>query len=123
MHGTGIEKEVEICATNLANRTKCMSTNAILHVFTNFFPVSVHWCLVPPCQLLFRQMLSFFCYHLGDGTIVCLWHKYQGDRPRPNLQIEERCVEQAKTTTAEMLRSRVATAAHLEINVLTENVF
>jgi hypothetical protein len=28
MHGTRIEKEVEICATNLANKTKCMSTNA-----------------------------------------------------------------------------------------------
>jgi hypothetical protein len=26
--GTRIEKEVEIYATNLANRTKCMSTNA-----------------------------------------------------------------------------------------------
>jgi hypothetical protein len=25
---TGIDKEVEICATNLANKTKCMSTNA-----------------------------------------------------------------------------------------------
>jgi hypothetical protein len=24
---TGIEKEVEICATNLTNKTKCMSTN------------------------------------------------------------------------------------------------
>jgi hypothetical protein len=28
MHGTRIEKEVEICATNLANRSKCVSTNA-----------------------------------------------------------------------------------------------
>jgi hypothetical protein len=28
MRGTGIEKEVEICATNLANKTKCMSTSA-----------------------------------------------------------------------------------------------
>jgi hypothetical protein len=28
MRGTGIEKEVEICATNLTNRTKCMSTHA-----------------------------------------------------------------------------------------------
>jgi hypothetical protein len=28
MRGTRIEKEVEICATNLANKTKCMSTNA-----------------------------------------------------------------------------------------------
>jgi hypothetical protein len=28
MHGTGIEKKVEICTTNLANKTKCMSTNA-----------------------------------------------------------------------------------------------
>jgi hypothetical protein len=27
MRGTRIEKEVEICATNLANKTKCMSTN------------------------------------------------------------------------------------------------
>jgi hypothetical protein len=27
MHGTRIENEVEICATNLANKTKCMSTN------------------------------------------------------------------------------------------------
>jgi hypothetical protein len=27
MHGTGIEKEVEICATNITNKTKCMSTN------------------------------------------------------------------------------------------------
>jgi hypothetical protein len=25
---TWIEKEVEICATNIANKTKCMSTNA-----------------------------------------------------------------------------------------------
>jgi hypothetical protein len=28
MHGTRIEKEVEICATNLANKTKCKSMNA-----------------------------------------------------------------------------------------------
>jgi hypothetical protein len=28
MRGTRIEKEVEICATNLTNKTKCMSTNA-----------------------------------------------------------------------------------------------
>jgi hypothetical protein len=28
MRGTRIEKEVEICATNLANKTKCISTNA-----------------------------------------------------------------------------------------------
>jgi hypothetical protein len=28
MRGTRIEKEVEICATNLANKTKCMSTGA-----------------------------------------------------------------------------------------------
>jgi hypothetical protein len=28
MRGTRIEKEVQICATNLANKTKCMSTNA-----------------------------------------------------------------------------------------------
>jgi hypothetical protein len=28
MLGTGIEKEVEICATNIAIKTKCMSTNA-----------------------------------------------------------------------------------------------
>jgi hypothetical protein len=28
MRGTGIEKEAEICATNLANKTKCMSTHA-----------------------------------------------------------------------------------------------
>jgi hypothetical protein len=28
MRGTEIEKEVEICATNLANKTKCMSTHA-----------------------------------------------------------------------------------------------
>jgi hypothetical protein len=28
MHGTRIEKEVEIFATNVANKTKCMSTNA-----------------------------------------------------------------------------------------------
>jgi hypothetical protein len=28
MIGTKIEKEVQICATNLANETKCMSTNA-----------------------------------------------------------------------------------------------
>jgi hypothetical protein len=27
MRGTRIEKEVEICATNLANKTKCMSKN------------------------------------------------------------------------------------------------
>jgi hypothetical protein len=29
MHGTGTEKEVEICATNITNKIKCMSTNAI----------------------------------------------------------------------------------------------
>jgi hypothetical protein len=29
MRGTGIEKEVEICATNITNKTKCMSTNAM----------------------------------------------------------------------------------------------
>jgi hypothetical protein len=28
MHETGIEKEAEICATNLANKTKCVSTSA-----------------------------------------------------------------------------------------------
>jgi hypothetical protein len=28
MLGTRIERDVEICATNLANKTKCMSTNA-----------------------------------------------------------------------------------------------
>jgi hypothetical protein len=28
MSGTGIEKEVEICATNITNKTQCMSTNA-----------------------------------------------------------------------------------------------
>jgi hypothetical protein len=26
MRGTGIEEEAEICATNLANKTKCMNT-------------------------------------------------------------------------------------------------
>jgi hypothetical protein len=25
MNGTGMEKEVEICATNITNKTKCMS--------------------------------------------------------------------------------------------------
>jgi hypothetical protein len=29
MSGIGIEKEVEICATNIINKTKCMSTNAM----------------------------------------------------------------------------------------------
>jgi hypothetical protein len=28
MRGTGREKEVEICATNMTNKTKCMNTNA-----------------------------------------------------------------------------------------------
>jgi hypothetical protein len=28
MRGNGIELEVEICATNITNKTKCMSTNA-----------------------------------------------------------------------------------------------
>jgi hypothetical protein len=28
MRGTGIENEVEICATNPTNKTKCMNTNA-----------------------------------------------------------------------------------------------
>jgi hypothetical protein len=28
MRGTRIENEVEICATNLANKTECMSTKA-----------------------------------------------------------------------------------------------
>jgi hypothetical protein len=28
MIGIGIEKEVEICATNLTNKTKCMITHA-----------------------------------------------------------------------------------------------
>jgi hypothetical protein len=27
MRGTGIEKEAEICATNITNKTKCMSTD------------------------------------------------------------------------------------------------
>jgi hypothetical protein len=27
MRGTGMEKEVEICATNINNKTKCKSTN------------------------------------------------------------------------------------------------
>jgi hypothetical protein len=29
MRGTGMEKEVEICAKNKTNKTKCMSTIAI----------------------------------------------------------------------------------------------
>jgi hypothetical protein len=29
MRGTEIEKEVEICATNITNRTKCMTNNAM----------------------------------------------------------------------------------------------
>jgi hypothetical protein len=29
MRGTGIENEVEICATNITNKTKRMSTNAM----------------------------------------------------------------------------------------------
>jgi hypothetical protein len=29
MHGTGTEKEVEICATIITNKTKFMSTNAM----------------------------------------------------------------------------------------------
>jgi hypothetical protein len=32
VRGTRIENEVEICATNLANKTKCMSTNAVVNV-------------------------------------------------------------------------------------------
>jgi hypothetical protein len=28
MRGTGMEKEIEICATNITNKTKCKSTNA-----------------------------------------------------------------------------------------------
>jgi hypothetical protein len=28
MRGTAMAKKVEICARNLANKTKCMSTNA-----------------------------------------------------------------------------------------------
>jgi hypothetical protein len=28
MRGSGMEKEVEICATNITNKTKCKSTNA-----------------------------------------------------------------------------------------------
>jgi hypothetical protein len=28
MRGTGIENVVEICATNITNKTKCMSTHA-----------------------------------------------------------------------------------------------
>jgi hypothetical protein len=28
MRATGMEKEVEICDTNITNKTKCMSTNA-----------------------------------------------------------------------------------------------
>jgi hypothetical protein len=31
MCGTRIEKEAEIYATNLANKTKCMNTNVISH--------------------------------------------------------------------------------------------
>jgi hypothetical protein len=29
MRGAGIEEELEICATNTTNKTKCMSTNAM----------------------------------------------------------------------------------------------
>jgi hypothetical protein len=29
MRGTGMEKEVGICAANITNKTKCMSTNAV----------------------------------------------------------------------------------------------
>jgi hypothetical protein len=29
MPGTEIEKDVEICATNITNKTKCMNTNAL----------------------------------------------------------------------------------------------
>jgi hypothetical protein len=28
MRGTGIEKDVEICTTNITNKPKCLSTNA-----------------------------------------------------------------------------------------------
>jgi hypothetical protein len=29
MRGTELEKEVEICATDITNKTNCMSTNAM----------------------------------------------------------------------------------------------
>jgi hypothetical protein len=32
MRGTGIEMEVEICATNITNKTKCMSTHAKIEI-------------------------------------------------------------------------------------------
>jgi hypothetical protein len=46
MRGTRIEKEVEICATNLTNKTKCMRINAknwekhlLRHVGSNTGPI------------------------------------------------------------------------------------
>jgi hypothetical protein len=32
MRGTRIEKEIEIYATNLANKTKCMTTSAVVNL-------------------------------------------------------------------------------------------
>jgi hypothetical protein len=42
MRGTGTEKEVEICATNITNKTTCMSTNAK----TETDPVSETSCVI-----------------------------------------------------------------------------
>jgi hypothetical protein len=46
MRGTGIEKEVEICARDVTNKTKCLSTNAkkVKKNCEHFFIVGRKYC-------------------------------------------------------------------------------
>jgi hypothetical protein len=65
MRGTRIEKEVEIYATNLANKTKCMSTNAF---YLRFYLISTHVLassqfllhvfLLSPSELTWSQVIK-----------------------------------------------------------------
>jgi hypothetical protein len=57
MSGTGIEKEIEICGTNIANKTKCMSTTALI-LGTNCEDI-VSQYPVPYIQLFTGALLSF----------------------------------------------------------------
>jgi hypothetical protein len=85
MHGSRIEKEVEIRATNLADKTNCMSTNEniqILHVCTNF-SISLHWCsctcfywlgFVAQISISFSILVPCMCIHYDN--FYCIFSCY-----------------------------------------------
>jgi hypothetical protein len=64
MRGTRREKEVEICATNLANKTNCMNTATFhIHLYVNFkIHSNFYWmkCLIHRVivtELIFKEKL------------------------------------------------------------------